>query len=226
MCVWELWQKARTTFSFTYKSFSSTQTVSNIHSKKCTNMFATQQSRRVEWNRYEYQSLHLWTNRRFTWTTSKWYSSFDHLIQHFKGREKAAENALKVFLVRLRTGLTYDQIAHSFGISKLTLRRRLKGPLDKHCWMMLLRNISALEISIAMIWLTIIQQWLELFTVEMEMTIRNQLPFGMALMFIATKVSSIICNVRHTVAKNCETCLNQWFVSLQMVTTLMCSAHT
>lgn len=55
------------------------------------------------------------------------YSMLPSLIQHFKGREKSAKSALKVYLVRLRTGLTYEQIAHSFGISKVTLRKRLEA---------------------------------------------------------------------------------------------------
>lgn len=55
------------------------------------------------------------------------YSMLPTLVQHFKGRELSAKNALKAYLVRLRTGHTYEQISHSFGVSKITLRKMLKA---------------------------------------------------------------------------------------------------
>lgn len=75
------------------------------------------------------------------------YSILPSLVQHFKGREKSAKSALRAYLVRLRTGLTYEKIAHSFGVSKLTLRKMLEAArkallndaVEKHFG---IRNIS------------------------------------------------------------------------------------
>lgn len=53
------------------------------------------------------------------------YSMIPSLKQRYKGKEKSAKSALKAYLMRLRTGHTYEQIAQTFGISTVTLRKML-----------------------------------------------------------------------------------------------------
>lgn len=67
-------------------------------------------------------------------------TEFNNLLNELPGlteelhSKQAASDALFIYLMRLRTGRTYDEIALDFGISASTVRRRCSERCVEKCY--------------------------------------------------------------------------------------------